>query len=76
MKPYRAIRGRELDGSYASEHYVRIDAAMSRRERADRGLCINGRAHGKATRGCRCERCYLVHKHGLVVARQMPEWKQ
>lgn len=29
-------------------------------------LCINGPEHGAATDGCRCRRCYLVHKHGRV----------
>lgn len=47
----------------------------SRKKRAQRraaGLCING--YTKATNGVRCLRCYLVHKHGAIVARGMTEF--
>lgn len=65
MKPYRSIRGREHDGTHATPYYTRYDAAMNRRERAQRGRCINGTRHGKATKGIRCAWCWAVYKLGL-----------
>ncbi len=44
-----------------------------RAERADLGLCINGRA--KATNGVRCLRCTLVHRYGAALAHAMPEYE-
>jgi len=47
----------DLDGA--------CNRAQARRAcNAAAGLCINENArgtHGKATHGCRCEHCYLVH---------------
>lgn len=75
MREYRPIRGREPDGSYSSPIAVRIDAAWARRTRLDAGYCLNGTSHGAATHGVRCFRCSLVHAHGVVIARSMPEYK-
>lgn len=44
-----------------------------RAERREAGICINGQA--KATHGCRCHRCYLVHKHGARLAYEMTEYE-
>lgn len=50
-----------------------LDNAAARRERnLDAGVCINENnqgTHGPATHGCRCLRCYLVHKFGAEVIR-------
>lgn len=67
MKPYRPIRGRDIDGAYCTSEVRRLVVADQRRERARDGVCINGRSHGKATHGVRCEHCWLVYKHGAAV---------
>jgi hypothetical protein len=41
----------------------RLEYAKQRRASLKgEGVCINGRAHGKATHGVRCEHCWGVHK--------------
>jgi hypothetical protein len=43
--------------------------ARWRRSRlAEQQLCINGRSHGQATHGVRCQWCAAVHKIGVVRA--------
>jgi hypothetical protein len=74
MRDYRPNKGREVDGRHATDKYTRLDAALRRRELAGKGLCINGGHHGEATDGVRCWRCWLVYKHGVVVARTLPHW--
>ena len=61
MRAYKEIRGRDFDGSHCSDIATRLDAANRRRERADRGECINGE-HGKAMVGVRCVRCAEIHR--------------
>lgn len=69
MTAYRPIRGRGRNGQHVSRETTRLDAADQRRKRASQGLCINGAAHGPATHGTKCERCYLVHKLGAEQVR-------
>ena len=67
MRAYKEIRGRDFDGSHCSDIATRLDAANRRRERADRGECINSSEHGEATHGIRCRRCFAVWRHGVSV---------
>jgi hypothetical protein len=41
---------------------VTTPRALYRNRMREQKLCINGEAHGKATHGCRCKRCYFVHR--------------
>lgn len=72
-----------IDRSMLTEAQAIIlnDAAYTSAQRRERNAaenrCINdtrSRTHGRATHGVRCHRCYLVHKHGAIVARTLPEW--
>lgn len=67
MRAYRPIKGRDVDGGYASPRYQRVEQALLRRERSDDGVCINSREHGEATHGRRCRRCFAVHRYGVEV---------
>lgn len=56
----------------------REHAAFRREINAKAGACINENKdgdHGLATHGVRCLRCFLVHRFGAVIAREMPEWQ-
>lgn len=47
---------------YRTDLERRLEAKARRDALAADGLCINGRSHGPATHGVRCERCHRVHR--------------
>lgn len=47
---------------YKTDARHRRKAARRRSALRAERLCINGRSHGPATRGCRCDACYETHK--------------
>jgi hypothetical protein len=47
------------------DEYFAANARVRRNNLANDGVCINGRSHGKATHGCRCEWCHAVHRIGV-----------
>lgn len=47
---------------YRTDKVSRIKAKHRRDGLMALGLCLNGALHGKATRGCRCDACYVTHR--------------
>jgi hypothetical protein len=50
-----------------------VSGRAKRALRKEDDRCVNGTT--TATHGCRCLRCYLVHKHSIKVARLMVEYQ-
>lgn len=55
------LRGGPFNG-YRTDRVRRLKAQWRREALRDERLCINGRTHGAATHGVRCERCAVVHR--------------
>jgi hypothetical protein len=52
---------------YRTDPATRVINQGRRERNRAAGACINENnrgTHGKATHGCRCERCYVVHRGG------------
>lgn len=47
---------------YATDEIARQVAKQRRDDLVCAGFCINGKSHGRATHGVRCEYCYKVHR--------------
>jgi hypothetical protein len=58
MSP-EAVKSR---GGYRTYAHHRRKQERRRAHLKELGVCINGPTHGKATHGCRCKACYLVHR--------------
>jgi hypothetical protein len=55
----------KLHRRYRTERWRRIKAKHRRDELMAAGWCINGKLHGKATRGCRCDSCHATHRRSV-----------